>query len=92
MILYTKNNCEYCDKAKAYLNKLEGFSFEVRNVEENKEHLLEFLQLTKKLGTDRQVPLFTNGNRSVQGFDAKEYLGIVTELSTDQFDGYEIVD
>ena len=92
MILYTKNNCPHCDDAKKYLNRLEGVSFEERNVEENRQHLIEFLKLTQKLNTTNEVPLFTNGKQYVQGFDAKEYLPLIRYVDNSRLDWHPLDD
>jgi glutaredoxin 3 len=62
-IVWSKNQCPYCDQAKALL-KMKGIEFEERNVSNNwtKEQLLEAVP------TARTLPQIFLGEELVGGF------------------------
>jgi len=72
-IVWSKNQCPYCDQAKALL-KMKGIEFEERNI--NKDYTKE--QLLEAVPTARTVPqIFLDGNL-VGGFnELKERLSNV---------------
>lgn len=62
-IVWSKNQCPYCDQAKALL-KMKGIEFEERNI--NKDWTKE--QLLEAVPTARTVPQIFLGEELVGGF------------------------
>lgn len=61
IIVYTKNNCPFCDQTKAFLNTL-GVAFETFNLEEDDSNFQKVIDLGYQ-----QVPVVVNGNESWSG-------------------------
>ena len=69
-IVWSKNQCPYCEQAKALL-KIKGFAFEERNIQTDftKEQLLEAVP------TARTVPQIIMDDKLIGGFtQLQEYL------------------
>jgi len=69
-IIWSKNQCPYCDQAKALL-KMKGIEFEERNI--NKDYTKE--QLLEAVPTARTVPQVFLDQQLIGGFtELKKYL------------------
>jgi len=64
VVIYSKNYCPYCDRAKNLLNS-KGIPFEERNIEGKPE---EFKALMEKTGM-RTVPQIFINDELIGGFD-----------------------
>ncbi|MES2768307.1 MAG: glutaredoxin 3 [Bdellovibrionota bacterium] len=64
IIVYSKNFCPYCDRAKNLLNR-KGAKFEERNIDGNAE---ELKKLVEKTGLKTLPQIFINDNL-IGGFD-----------------------
>jgi len=62
-IVWSKNQCPYCDQAKALL-KMKGIEFEERNI--NKDYTRE--QLLEAVPTARTVPQIFLDDKLIGGF------------------------
>ena len=68
-IVWSKNQCPYCDQAKNLL-KMKGIEFEERNI--NKDYTRE--QLLEAVPTDRTVPQIFLDDKLIGGFtELKKY-------------------
>ena len=74
LILYTKNNCPYCEKVKqAFLEN--NISYEERNIE-NEEYLAE----VKEYGA-RTMPFLFDSSANVKLNDSADIIDYVQEYS-----------
>jgi glutaredoxin len=67
IIIYTGNDCYWCDRAKQYLSQ-RGVPYEERNVEENEAYGPEVVNLSGQ----RHVPVIVVGSHAVVGFKKPE--------------------
>ena len=67
VVVYTGNDCFWCDKAKQYLRQ-RGVPYEERNVEENEAYGPYVVELTGQ----RHVPVIVVGSRVIVGFRKPE--------------------
>lgn len=66
IIVYTKNNCPFCDRVKNYLDA-KGKEYEVRNINESQEAMNEVIALGV-MG----VPVTINDNVMIVGWNEAE--------------------
>lgn len=62
LIVYTKNNCPYCVKAKGFLNR-KNIAFTERNIEENPQ----YRQFLKSQGHSTVPQIYKGDHLFVQG-------------------------
>lgn len=64
--LYSRNNCSQCQLAKQWLTN-HHVDFEEVDIDSNQQLILKFLNEGY-----RQLPIITNGTKTISGFDATE--------------------
>jgi glutaredoxin 3 len=64
VLVYSKENCPYCVKAKQLLNSL-GIDFTEIKVDQDQERLAEMIKLTQR----RTVPQIIINNQAIGGCD-----------------------
>jgi len=79
-LIYSKNNCPYCDKAKF---ELRDYNVEVRNINENPEFLKELLE---KNPSARTMPQIYKNDMLIGGYDSLKTLLEVSRGSSDTID------
>ncbi len=62
LVVYTKPNCPYCDKARAYYNE-NNIEFTEYDAQNSKEHQEKMLELS---GGDLTVPVIVENGEYVQ--------------------------
>jgi glutaredoxin len=67
VVVYTGNDCYWCERAKQYLSG-RGVPYEERNVEENEAYGPEVINLSGQ----RHVPVIVVGSHAVVGFKKPE--------------------
>ena len=75
VVIYTGNDCYWCDRAKQYLSQ-RGVPYEERNVEENEAYGPEVVNLSGQ----RHVPVIVVGSHAVIGFKKPELDAELDEL------------
>jgi glutaredoxin len=74
LILYTKNNCQYCTKVKnSFLEK--NVSYEERNIENE-----DFLKEVQEYGA-RTMPYFVDTTANVQMSESDEIIDYISEYA-----------
>ncbi len=79
-LIYSKDNCPYCDKAKF---ELRDYNVEVRNINENPEFLKELLE---KNPSARTMPQIYKNDMLIGGYDSLKTLLEVSRGSSDVID------
>ena len=79
-LIYSKNNCPYCDKAKF---ELKGEDVEVKNINDDPEFLKELMQRNPNA---RTMPQIYKDDMLVGGYDSLKTLLEVSRGSSDTID------
>jgi len=75
VIVYTGDNCAWCDRAKSYLAE-RGVPYTERNIEYDEEEQRK----VQALSGQRHVPVITVGSEMVVGFQRRELAQILDGL------------
>lgn len=75
VVIYSKNFCPYCDRAKALL-KNKGVPFEERNIDGNADEIKKLMEKTSW----RTFPQIFIGEKFIGGFDDMNALDKTGEL------------
>ncbi len=74
LILYTSNNCPFCEKVKdSFLGKMS--SYEERNISESEEYKKELI----KKGGKQQVPFLIDTSANVMMYESDDILDYLNE-------------
>ncbi len=79
LAIYTTSTCPWCMRAKEYITA-KGVSYTEKDVTQNREWIEELQRLSSRLG----VPVITDGERVVVGFNRSTLDDLIAGRTTDK--------